>query len=96
MSKTHTKKYRIKDTGWIIQHTRSKTYILANKRFGNTVNRVTTYPDADIGSDHNPLVADIKVQLKSRLTKNTHQAKIYININELDRNVLETTLNNNL
>jgi len=36
------------------------------------------------GSDHNPLVADIKVQLK-RLTKNTHQAKI--DIKDLDRNV---------
>ncbi|XP_023233175.1 craniofacial development protein 2-like [Centruroides sculpturatus] len=40
-------------------------YILINIRYRNCVTRVTTFPGADIGSDHVPLVADIKLKLKS-------------------------------
>lgn len=40
-------------------------HILINKRFRNYVNRVTTYPGADVGSDHNPLVAGTKIKLKN-------------------------------
>ncbi|XP_023242378.1 craniofacial development protein 2-like, partial [Centruroides sculpturatus] len=40
-------------------------YILVNKRHRNCITRVTTFPGADIGSDHVPLVADIKLKLKA-------------------------------
>lgn len=40
-------------------------YVLINKRFRNTIKRITTYPGADIGSDHNPLVADMVLSLKT-------------------------------
>lgn len=50
-------------------------YIIVNKRFRNAVKGVTTYPGADIGSDHQPLVADIKLRLKkcqqSKIKTNT-------------------------
>lgn len=39
-------------------------YILINKRFRNSVTSVKTYPGADIKSDHNPLVATLKLKLK--------------------------------
>lgn len=39
-------------------------YILINKLFRNIIKRVTTHPGADIGSDHNPLVADLTLRLK--------------------------------
>lgn len=38
-------------------------YILINKRFRNCIKRVAAYPGADIGSDHNPLIANIKLRL---------------------------------
>lgn len=39
-------------------------YILVNKRFRNCLRRVAAYPGADIGSDHNPLVTNLKIRLK--------------------------------
>ncbi|XP_023234361.1 craniofacial development protein 2-like [Centruroides sculpturatus] len=44
-------------------------YILINKRFKNIIKRVTTYPGADIGSDHVPLIADLKLKLKATKQK---------------------------
>lgn len=44
-------------------------YLLINKRFRNSIQSAKTYPSADIGSDHNALVAKINVRLK-RLEKN--------------------------
>ena len=39
-------------------------YITINKRFRNSIQNVTTFPGADISSDHNPVVAKIKIKLK--------------------------------
>lgn len=39
-------------------------YILINKRFRNAVKSVKTYPGADVGSDHNPLIGNIELKLK--------------------------------
>ena len=45
--------------------TRNKIdYIMINTRFRNSVKQTKTYPGADIGSDHNPVVATVKINLK--------------------------------
>lgn len=68
-------------------------YILVAKRFRNCVTRVTTYPGADIGSDHNPLVANIKINLK-KLNKNNKSLKF--SIGDVDINKLRNELNDSL
>lgn len=47
-------------------------YILVNKRFRNSIYAVKTYPGADIGSDHNPIIAKLKTRLKIIKTRNKH------------------------
>ena len=37
---------------------------MINTRFRNSVKQTQTYPGADIGSDHNPAVATVKINLK--------------------------------
>ena len=44
-------------------------YILVNQRFRNCIKQARTYPGADIGSDHNPVVMKLKVKLKQTKTK---------------------------
>ncbi|XP_072401677.1 uncharacterized protein [Diabrotica undecimpunctata] len=39
-------------------------YIMVNKRFRNAITSAKTNPGADIGSDHNPLVVNIRLKLK--------------------------------
>lgn len=39
-------------------------YILAPKRYRNGVLSAKTYPGADVGSDHNPVVARMRIRLK--------------------------------
>ena len=39
-------------------------YILISQRFRNCVKQTKTYPGADIGSDHNPVVMKLLVKLK--------------------------------
>jgi exonuclease III len=39
-------------------------YFLIQDRYKNSITRVAAYPGADIGSDHNPLIADMAVRLK--------------------------------
>ena len=39
-------------------------YISINNRFRNSVTQVKTYPGADCGSDHSPVVATLEVKLK--------------------------------
>lgn len=41
-------------------------YILINKRFRNSCTYVKTYPRANIASDHNPLVAVLKLNSKNQ------------------------------
>ncbi|XP_055384420.1 uncharacterized protein LOC129614059 [Condylostylus longicornis] len=38
-------------------------FILVNRRFGSFVSRVSTYPGADVRTDHNLLLANIKIKL---------------------------------
>ena len=40
-------------------------YILVKKRFKKRIKQCITYPGADIGSDHNAVVATMKVKLKA-------------------------------
>lgn len=39
-------------------------YILIKNRFKNSIKMCKTYPGADIGSDHNPVIANVKIKLK--------------------------------
>lgn len=50
-------------------------YILIRRRFRNSVKFVKTYPGADISSDHNPVVAVIRVKLK-KVSKKKHKKNI--------------------
>lgn len=44
-------------------------YIMINKRYKNGVTSAKTYPGADIGSDHNPVVATIRIKFKKVIQK---------------------------
>ncbi|XP_068728637.1 craniofacial development protein 2-like [Montipora capricornis] len=44
-------------------------YLLIRKRHRNSVKQCKTYPGADIGSDHNPLVGRVSVRLKRAMPK---------------------------
>ena len=50
-------------------------YILCKSRWKSSIKRVTTLPGADCGTDHNLLIADIKVKLKR--IKLSMQTQIY-------------------
>ena len=39
-------------------------YITINKRFHNSILQVKGYPGADVGSDHVPLVATLRMKLR--------------------------------
>ena len=54
-------------------------FIMVSRRFRNSFKSVKTYPGADIGSDHNPVVGTIKLRLKSiPKKKNTNSIDISI------------------
>ncbi|XP_030765261.1 craniofacial development protein 2-like [Sitophilus oryzae] len=57
-------------------------YILINRRYQNSIKRVAAYPGADIGSDHNPLIADFQFRLKLISEKRTTTQRHY-NIDRL-------------
>jgi hypothetical protein len=40
-------------------------YITINKRFRNAVQQCKSYPGADCGSDHNPVICSIRIKLKT-------------------------------
>ena len=44
-------------------------YITINERFRNSVTQVKSYPLADCGSDHNPIVATVRVKLRKLMRK---------------------------
>lgn len=46
-------------------------YILTNQRFKNSIIKIRTFPGADIYSDHNLLIAEIKTKLKHITRKST-------------------------
>ena len=52
---------------WISPDGRTRNqidYILIDKRYRNSVNNSRSRPEADCGSDHNPVVADVDTKLK--------------------------------
>ncbi|KAI5751342.1 hypothetical protein M8J77_006574 [Diaphorina citri] len=83
-------------------------YILMRKRFRNSVKSVKTYPGADISSDHNPLIAIIKVKLKkvprktqkkqmdlSKLKDKDIEKKVKNKINNKIQNIKQECLTSN-
>ena len=49
-------------------------YITINDRFRNSVQQSKSYPAADCGSDHNPVICKLKVRLKKlKMTKREQQ-----------------------
>ena len=58
-------------------------YILFRKRFRNSVKNCKTYPGADIGSDHNPLVCKMSVRLKRAMPANLNKKKEFTNFGKL-------------
>ncbi|XKL64613.1 hypothetical protein PGB90_004699 [Kerria lacca] len=51
-------------------------YILVNKRFQNSIIRTTTYPGADIGSDSNPVIADVRIKFRKITPKTGAQKRL--------------------
>ena len=47
-------------------------YIMINERFKNAVTNVKTYPGADVGSDHNRVLMQIKIKLKKMRKQKSH------------------------
>ena len=69
-------------------HCNQIDYIMINQRHRNSVKQVGTYPGADIGSDHNPVIMTLSVKLKQ-------PKKRKINA-QLDMNMLnDTKIRNN-
>ena len=61
---------------WISPDGRTRNqidYILIDKRYRNSVTNSKSRPEADCGSDHNPVVADVETRLKR--TKNVRRTK---------------------
>ena len=44
-------------------------YILVRSRHRNCIKQCKTYPGADVGSDHNPLIARVSVRLKRAMPR---------------------------
>ena len=47
-------------------HRNQIDYIMINHRFKNNLKNVKSYPGADVGSDHNPVVMSLKVKFKQK------------------------------
>ena len=54
-------------------------YITMNKRFRNAITQVKGYPGADCGSDHVPIVATMKVKLRT-LKRNKADVKLQLDL----------------
>lgn len=51
-------------------------YIAVRKRFRRSIRMAKTYPGADIGSDHNPVVVRVKIALKTKIKAATKKARL--------------------
>ena len=70
-------------------HRNQIDYIMIRHRFRNSVIQCKTYPGADIGSDHNPVIAKIKIKLKKlqKAVKKTPKVDIAkLKTEEIQRN----------
>ena len=68
-------------------------YLLIRRRFRNAVKSVKTYPGADVSSDHNPVVANIKIKLKKVQRKKKTNA---LDTNELKNEKKKAVLKNQI
>ena len=69
-------------------HRNQIDYIMINQRHRNSVKQVRTYPGADIGSDHNPVIMTLSVKLKQPKKRKMNA--------QLDMNMLnDTKIRNN-
>ena len=59
-------------------HRNQIDFIMIRKRFRNSLKQCSTYPGADIDSDHNPVIAKLKFRLKKPPTKSNKTPKIDI------------------
>ncbi|XP_030753190.1 craniofacial development protein 2-like [Sitophilus oryzae] len=71
-------------------------YILAPKRYRNGVLSAKTYPGADVGSDHNPVVARIRMRLKKIVRKFTKKPNMSLLRSEAQRQDVSNKLNEQL
>lgn len=71
-------------------------FILVHKRYRNSFKSVKTYPGADIGSDHNPLVGVFNIKLKKLTAPSNMHGKIDVSkLRDKDtRNKLHCALHN--
>jgi ribonuclease HI len=58
-------------------------YIAVNKRFRNSIKKVTTYPGADLESDHNPVVAKLNLNWKRIKREDQPQKRKRIDLSKL-------------
>ena len=57
-------------------------YILVSKRHKNSIKQCKTFPGSDIGSDHNPVLAKVKIRLKK--THKSQNKKEFIDWGKLN------------
>ena len=73
--------YTWKSPGDISRH--QLDYILIRKRHRNSIKQCKTFPGADIGSDHNPVIAKVSVRLKRAAPKGQNKIKELIDWGKL-------------
>ena len=64
-------------------------YICVNERWRNSILDCKTYPGADIGSDHNPVVAKVRVILKKTKATELRRRRDYQSIDPATRHEIE-------
>ena len=64
-------------------------YICVNERWRNSILDCKTYPGADIGSDHNPVVAKVRVILKKTKAAELRRRRDYQSIDPATRHKIE-------
>ncbi|XP_029162270.1 craniofacial development protein 2-like [Nylanderia fulva] len=72
-------------------------FILINKRFGSSINRVSTYPGADVPSDHILLRATIKIKLTKYVKPVSKRGIAYKRLKQGDiKAAMRHEINNNI
>ena len=71
-------------------------HILINNRFTSSIQNVKTYPGADISSDHNPVVATLRLKLRKIKRKPTQKIDIEKIQNKDRRKKIKNSLNEEL
>ena len=67
ISNTHFKHHPRRLYTWISPGDRTRhqlDFVMIRQRYKNSITQCKTYPGADVGSDHNPVIARITVKLK--------------------------------